>query len=61
MEAASANSAGALSKPMAQAHMVLLFCRHVSQPHLIKSDVPHERKKSTSAHMNLALSPPTVL
>lgn len=43
------------------AHMAFLCCRHVSQPHLVKNDVPHYRNKSTSAHMNLALSPHTVL
>lgn len=44
-----------------RAHMAFVCCRHVSQPHFIKSDVPHYRNKPTSAHTNPALSPHIVL
>lgn len=43
------------------AHAAFLRFRHVSQPHLIKSDVPHYRNKFTSAHANLALSLQSVI
>lgn len=38
-----------------------LCFRHVSQPHLIKSDVLYYRNKFTSAHTNMALSSHGVL